>query len=124
MRIRRSEFDRLFEQALAALPERFAKWVEEVPVILEDAPAPELLEEIGADEDGELLGSYHGVALTRRSVEDSGRMPDQILIFRRPLLAMCRNKEQLAAEIRKTLLHELGHYAGMDEDDLDRLGYS
>ena len=123
MRIRRSEFDRLFEQALACLPAQFAKWVEEVPVILEDEPSPELLEEIGADEKGELLGSYHGVALTRRSVEDSGRMPDQILIFRRPLVAMCRNPEQLAAEIRKTLLHELGHYAGLDEDDLDRLGY-
>jgi predicted Zn-dependent protease with MMP-like domain len=121
--MRRREFDVLFEQALAELPPRFAKWVDEVPVILEDEPSEELLDEMGLGADGELLGSYHGVALTRRSVEDSGRLPDQILIFRRPLVAMCATRDELAREIRKTLLHELGHYAGMSEQDLDDLGY-
>lgn len=123
MYVSRKKFDALFEQALAELPEKFARWLEEVPVILEDEPPEDLLEEIGVDEDGELLGSYHGVALTRRSVEDTARVPDQIYIFRRPLIEMCEDEGELAAEIRKTLLHELGHYAGFDEDDLEEMGY-
>ncbi len=123
MRIRRKAFDALLEAEIAALPPQFARWLDELPIIVEDDPSDELLDEMGLDEDGELLGSYHGVALTRRSVEDSGHLPDQIYIFRRPLVAMCRNEDELRAEIRKTLLHELGHYVGLDEDDLDAMGY-
>ena len=124
MRIRRATFDAMVEEAIAELPPAFAKWLDEVPVIVEDEPSAELLEELGMDEDGDLLGSYHGVALTRRSVSDSPHLPDEIMIFRAPLIAMCRNRQQLRAEIRKTLLHELGHYAGFDEDDLEDLGYA
>lgn len=123
MKIRRREFDRMLEEALDALPEPFAKWLDEVPVIVEDEPSEELLEEMGIDEAGDLLGSYHGVALTCRSVEDGVRLPDQILIFRLPLVELCHTREELAQEIRKTLLHELGHYAGLDEDDLEQMGY-
>jgi predicted Zn-dependent protease with MMP-like domain len=123
MKIKRSEFDRMLEAAIAALPPQFAKWIDEVPIVVEDDPSPELLEEMGVDGEGDLLGSYHGVALTQRSVEDSARLPDQILIFREPLISMCESREELAMEIRKTLLHELGHYAGLDEDDLENLGY-
>ena len=123
MRIKRREFDALLEQALAALPPQFARWVEEVPIVVEDEPSEDMLEDFGVDESGDLLGSYHGVALTLRSVEDSARVPDQIMIFRRPLIKMCHTPEELTHEIRKTLLHELGHYAGLDEDDLENLGY-
>lgn len=123
MRIRRREFDAMLEEALAALPAQFARWLDEVPVIVEDEPSAELLEDFGIDDDGELLGSYHGVALTLRSVQDAARLPDQIMIFRRPLMAMCRNRDELRGEIRKTLLHELGHYAGFDEGDLQAMGY-
>ena len=123
MRIKRSQFDLLLEQAIAELPAQFAKWLDEVPIIVEDEPSARLLEEMGIDKDGDLLGSYNGVALTCRSVDDSAHIPDHIMIFRRPLIAMCQSTEELRLEIRKSLLHELGHYAGLDEDDLKDLGY-
>jgi len=123
VKIKRSQFDLLLEQALAEFPPQFAKWIDEVPIIVEDQPSQRLLDEMGIDEDGELLGSYNGVALTHRSVEESAHIPDHIMIFRRPLIAMCQSPQELRLEIRKTLLHELAHYAGLDEDDLKNLGY-
>ena len=123
MRMSRKVFDGLVERAIADLPERFALWLDEVAVIVEDEPSPALRRTLGVDEEGDLLGSYHGVALTRRSVGDDLQMPDQIMLFRRPLMKMCKSEEELADEIRITLLHELGHYAGLDEDDLEDLGY-
>ena len=124
MRITRRNFDAMLEQAIDELPKKFARWLDEVPIIVEDEPPDDLLDELGIDADGDLLGSYHGVAITRRSVEDSPHLPDQIFLFRRPLMAMCDTPEELAKEIRKTLLHELGHYAGFDEDELEDMGYA
>ena len=124
MRITRRNFDAMLEQAIDELPKKFARWLDEVPIIVEDEPPDDLLDELGIDADGDLLGSYHGVAITRRSVEDSPHLPDQIFLFRRPLMAMCDTSEQLAKEIRKTLLHELGHYAGFDEGELEDMGYA
>src|SRR4051812_30602257 len=118
MKITRKAFDALLEKAIDDLPPQFARWLDEVPIIVEDQPPPE-----DGDDDAETLGFYHGIPLTQRHVEDSGSPPDQIRIFRRPLIKMCRSLEELDREIRKTLLHELGHYAGLDEDDLEKLGY-
>ena len=124
MRCTRRRFDALLETAIEALPPAFARWLDEVPIIVEDEPPDEMLDELGIDEDGALLGSYHGVAITRRSVEDAPHVPDQIFIFRYPLIEMCESEGKLAEEIRKTLLHELGHYAGFDEDELEDMGYA
>jgi len=123
MRIKRKAFDALVDKAIAELPPQFARWVDRVPIIIEDEPSEETLEEFGVDDEGTLLGSYQGVALTHRGVEDSGMLPDQIMIFRRPLMEMCADAAELEREVRKTLLHELGHYAGLDEDDLEKMGY-
>ena len=123
MRVPRDIFDALLEVALAALPAAFARWVAEVSIVVEDEPSPRLLREMGLGDNEELLGLFSGFAITRRSVDDTGRLPSQIMIFRRPLMDMCRNREELAREIRRTLLHELGHYAGFDEDELDEMGY-
>lgn len=115
MRLSRKEFDRLVERAIAALPRSVARWIDEVPIIVEDAPARSDREET--------LGLYEGQPLSQRSIEDSGRLPSRIFIYRQTLLAACVNEKELAEEIRKTLLHELGHHAGMNEEELERLGY-
>ncbi len=124
MKISRNQFDCLVEQAIAALPPQFARWLNEVAIVVEDEPTPALLREMGMDaEDDDLLGLFSGHAITRQSVDDSGILPPQIMLFRGPLIDACDTSEDLADEIRVTLLHELGHYAGFDEDDLERLGY-
>ena len=70
-----------------------------------------------------MLGLYTGRPLTRRSVEDSGVMPDSILIFQYNIELVCNSRAELVDEVRKTVLHEIGHHFGMNEDDLDALGY-
>ena len=121
MRISRKSFDRIVEEAIAELPEDFAQWLEEVPVIVEDRPGKSDQAEDSDDE--EAVGLYTGHSRAERSVEHSGDLPPRIMIYRIPLMDACETREQLSEEIRKTLLHELGHHAGLDEEALDRLGY-
>jgi predicted Zn-dependent protease with MMP-like domain len=116
MHLPRNAFDRLVEDAIASLPDQFAQWIDEVPIIVEDAPAP------GDKRVQNALGFYQGDTLFGR-LENSGHLPARIVLYREHLMHACRTREQLAEEIRKTLLHELGHHAGMDEEQLDALGY-
>jgi predicted Zn-dependent protease with MMP-like domain len=120
MHLTRKAFDRLVEDAIAGLPDEFAQWLDEVPVIVEDRPGKGDPLPGGADEDAP-VGLYVGRG--RDELPASGDLPPRIMIYREPLMAACGTREQLAEEIRKTLVHELGHYAGMDEDELDARGY-
>lgn len=70
----------------------------------------------------ELLGIYEGIALPERHIDDNALLPDRIMLFREPLMALCRSERQLAEEIRITLVHELGHFFGFDEDELEERG--
>jgi len=118
MKISRNKFDKLVEDAIASLPPEFAQWIDEVPIIVEDAPSSRR-----SDKDiQDALGFYEGPSLLGR-LENSGHLPPRIVLYRIHLMEVCDSIDELAEEIRKTLLHELGHHAGMDEDDLDRLGY-
>jgi len=121
--VTKAQFAKLVEIALADLPEPFTTYLEEVPVEIHMRPSVKLLRELGLDDDELLMGLYRGVDRTRRSVEDSGRMPDVIYIFQEDHELVCDTREQLVEEVRKTVLHEIGHHFGMSEDDLERLGY-
>lgn len=87
-------------------------------------PSKRELREVGLEEDELLLGLYVGQPLTERSVSDSGQFPDVIYIFQEDCELVSESAEQLVDEVRITVLHELGHHFGMDEDDLARLGYA
>jgi predicted Zn-dependent protease with MMP-like domain len=120
MHVSRKNFDRFVEQALASLPPRYAQWLDEVSVIVEDRPTPADLQGVDAA-DGDPLGLYFGSTLH----DDSpfGSLPPRVMLYRIPLMEACATPDQLAEEIRKTLLHELGHHAGLDEDDLEQHGF-
>jgi predicted Zn-dependent protease with MMP-like domain len=123
MTLSRRSFDLLVEQAIASLPPHYAQWLDEVSVIVEDHPSPADLQALDTPdgEDGEPLGQYHGGTIH----DDSplGSLPPRVMLYRVPLMEACATRQQLAEEIRKTLLHELGHHAGLDEDDLDQHGF-
>ena len=123
VKVSKKEFEALVEQAIADLPEQFAAFLEEVPIEVHTRPSGRLLRELGMEEDELLMGLYRGVDRTRRSVEDSGRLPDVIYIFQEDHELVCDDRAQLVDEVRKTVLHEIGHHFGMTEDDLDELGY-
>ena len=117
-----AEFDEVLQSAVADLPPRIAAALEEVTVAVDAYPDERLLE--GADDlwGPDLLGLYTGTALPDRHHLDSGRLPDVIHVFKRNLEILCADREELVREIRDTLFHEVGHYLGLDEDDLEELG--
>jgi predicted Zn-dependent protease with MMP-like domain len=120
----KSGFDLALEKALRELPCVFRDALDNVAIIVEDQPPDWLLDELGIPEDETVYGYYHGIPLPERSVQDSGNLPDNISIYRLPLEEDFPDPSELAGEIRVTLLHEIGHYFGMDEDELEKLGYS
>jgi len=122
-RLSPEEFDEIIDQALATIPPAFAPYLENVIIEVEDMPGEQTCAEVGVDDPRELLGLYHGVPLIDRSVESPVPFPDRISIYRRNLERVCRTREELIEQIRTTVLHEIGHHFGLDEDDLDEVGY-
>ncbi|MEA2735351.1 MAG: hypothetical protein QOE14_1802 [Humisphaera sp.] len=121
--VSKSVFEQLVERALAELPAQFAAFLEEVPLEVRPRPSEQQLERVGLGEDDLLLGLYDGVPLTERSVEHSGMRPAVIYIFKEDVELASDSEAELVEQVRTTVLHEIGHHFGMDEDDLDELGY-
>jgi predicted Zn-dependent protease with MMP-like domain len=113
----RAEFERVVAEALDALPKRFADLVENVVIAVEDEPTDEDLDSVDDDDDSELLGIYRGVALTERTGEPP-LLPDEIAIFRGPINRVARTRQEAVHEVRETVIHELGHYFGLDDDEM------
>lgn len=116
------EFDAVLQSAVRDLPPRIAEALEDVTIAVDAYPDARILES-GDDLWGpDLLGLYTGTALPDRSHFDSGRLPDVIHVFKRNLEILCGDREELVREIRDTLFHEVGHYLGLDEEELEDLG--
>jgi predicted Zn-dependent protease with MMP-like domain len=126
----RRQFDQILDRLVEELPAHIHHVIEEIPVIVDDEPDDDLLDEMGLDPStSELCGLHWGIPLTRRSVEHSGVLPDQIHLFRGPIIRLASRGRRgptlgnLERQIRITLLHEIGHHFGLDEADLAQLGY-
>ncbi|MEM1212036.1 MAG: metallopeptidase family protein [Planctomycetota bacterium] len=131
----RAVFDAVLDEEVAVLPAGVAAMLEEVPLVVEDEPSRRLLDEMGIGPgEGDLCGLHQGVPLTERSVEESGRLPDRMMLFRGPIIRLAGysllhgtagpSYDELVRQVHITLLHEIGHHYGLDEDDLDALGYA
>ena len=120
--MKRDHFERLVSQAVAELPQTFRGRLQNVVVIIEDAPSHELLEEMGMARDEALFGLYEGTPLTVRGV-DAPLYPDRIWIFQRPIEAECHTEEEIKHEIKTTIVHEVAHFFGLDDEYLEELGY-
>ena len=114
------EFVRLVRQAYGDIPLQVIKTLDNVDVVVEEWPGPEEEDMLGGD--GTLFGLYTGVPLTEREGGDS-MLPDRIAIYRQPILRNCSSRTEAEREIKITLWHEIGHYLGLSEDALHRLGY-
>lgn len=116
----RKEVARLIDR----LPRQFREQLRNVEFVVEDRPSEELLlaEELDPEEET-LYGLYQGIPLPERSSLDPPHLPDKITIFAAPLLEDFPDPEELREEIRLTVLHEIAHYFGMDEDEIEDLGY-
>jgi len=120
--IDRVEFQRTVQQALEELPAEFRGKVTHLPIIVEDLPSADLLSALD-DPAPDLLGLFVGTSLAEKSHQDLPGVPEAVYLFKKNLERACSGREELLEEIRVTLLHEIGHYLGMDETDLEEAGY-
>ncbi|MEO8274033.1 MAG: metallopeptidase family protein [Chloroflexota bacterium] len=118
---RAAAFERLVDRAIAAIPDPYRKALEEVAIVIEDEPSPEQLRENGIDPGDSLYGLYEGVSRADYAA-DWAAEPNRISLFRAPLEEDFPDPSQLEAEVRLTVLHELAHHLGIDDDRLEELG--
>lgn len=121
--VSRSEFERMVGDALDEIPDALARELENVAVMVEDWPSPAQLARL--PQGSTLLGLYEGVPLTKRGpLSYNGVSPDRITIFQGTISRRARDLDALAAQVRITVLHEVGHYFGMDDARLHELGWA
>ncbi|HET7533448.1 MAG TPA: metallopeptidase family protein [Nocardioidaceae bacterium] len=111
----RERFEELVGDALDQVPEGLAALMDNVVVLVEDEPP---------QDDPDLLGFYDGTPLTERDTRYAGVVPDRIMIFRNPTLRMCEDEDEVVDEVRITVVHEIAHHFGIDDDRLHDLGYA
>ncbi|MGH9456844.1 MAG: metallopeptidase family protein [Thermoanaerobaculia bacterium] len=113
-----AEFERLVEEALEQLPPQFQDLLDNVAVVVEDEPDDEDYEMSDTPDEHELLGIFRGIARTNRSWEQLPALPNQVAIFRGPILRLSRSRDEAVEEIRDTVIHELGHFFGLGDHDM------
>lgn len=116
-------FAQLVAEALDSLPPEIAARMENVEVVVEPYPTRAQLRAAGVRSGRTLLGLYEGVPHTHRTASYGLVLPDKITIFQRPIEALCRGPAEIRAEVRRTVVHEIAHHFGLDDQALRRLGY-
>jgi len=121
---RRSElsseaFARLVQKAIADLPPPYAKLMDTITVVVENEPSRAVLKELDLESEDDLLGLYQGQSLTEDAFFMAGGAPPaRILIFRGPILRQCETPDEVVQEVYDTVVHELGHHVGLDDDEM------
>ena len=118
----RVKFENLVDQAIRDLPAEFRKKLENVVVIVEDRPSEAFLDDMEITSGDTLFGLYEGTPLTERGF-DTPLHPDRIWIFQGPIEEECESEEEITEEIKTTIVHEVAHFFGLDDEYLEELGY-
>ena len=112
-------FAQLVQQAIADLPPPYATLMESIAVVVEEEPPEEVLRDLDLDSEDDLLGLYQGQSLAADSFfRSGGECPPRISIYRGPILRLCESPEEVVQEVYDTVVHELGHHVGLDDDDM------
>ncbi|MFH0787452.1 MAG: metallopeptidase family protein [Pseudomonadota bacterium] len=117
------QFKELVTRSLQEIPKEFLEYLENLEIIVEEEPSPEVLQELGLGKEDLLFGLYQGIPRPEKSTFQGVSLPDRITLFRRPILSSCRSKQEILDQIRKTLVHEMAHHFGFPEKRIRQLGY-
>jgi len=117
--VTRPEFEALVERALRTLPRHFKDKIANVAVVVEDWADDETLREVGIEPPDTLYGLYRGIDLTRRDSSYGNVLPDTIHIYQGPVEEDCADDAEMAELVRDTVIHEIGHYFGLDDDTME-----
>lgn len=124
MKLKEEDFDRIVERAIQRLPAQIRNHMENIVISVRRRPSPDLLRRMQSGPGESLFGVFEGVPLPERSVLDPPLYPDTIFIFQEPLQSACSSLHELEKEIGITVVHEVAHYLGMNEKQLEELGYA
>jgi predicted Zn-dependent protease with MMP-like domain len=119
--VNRAAFERHVADALASIPREFRDAMQNIAIVVEDEPSPELLDEMGIEPPDTLLGLYTGTPLTERTSSYGNTLPDRVLIFQGPHERESDDEDDLIVCIAETLIHEIGHYFGMSEEQIEEV---
>ncbi|HSB72263.1 MAG TPA: metallopeptidase family protein [Candidatus Methylomirabilis sp.] len=122
-RLSRTDFEKLVARAMESLPPRFLAMLQNVEVVVQSRPTYDELEVAGIEPGGTLLGLYQGVPQTQRGTWYGSVLPDRIVIYQRPIEAIARTPREIRKQVRITLMHEIGHHFGLDEEAISEAGY-
>ena len=122
-RLSSKAFDRAVREAIDRIPDEFLRHIQDVPILVEQVPTQEVLADLEVPKDETLFGAYFGTPKGERSVFDVPAEPDRIVIYKRPLEDYCETVEELVEEIEITVVHEVAHHFGIDDEALARYGY-
>jgi predicted Zn-dependent protease with MMP-like domain len=119
--VRRASFERLVADALAGIPPEFRDAMQNIAIAVEDEPSDDLLEEMEIAAPDTLFGLYQGTPLTERQWDYGNALPDRILLFQGPHEREAEDDDDLVASIAETLIHEIGHYFGLSEEEIEEI---
>jgi predicted Zn-dependent protease with MMP-like domain len=114
-------FRQLVEEALKEIPRRFRREMQNVAVVVEGEPSPEILEEMEIEPDDTLFGLYQGTPLPERGWAFGNALPDRISIYQKPIEEACEDDEEIRNCVAETVIHEFGHYFGMSEEEIEEI---
>jgi predicted Zn-dependent protease with MMP-like domain len=117
----RTRFEQLVQDALGSIPARFRKAIHNVAIVVEDEPSPELLREMDIEPPDTLFGLYQGTPLTERRWDYGNTLPDRITLFQGPIERESVDEEDAVIAIGETVIHELGHYFGLSEEEIEAI---
>jgi predicted Zn-dependent protease with MMP-like domain len=117
----RAHFERLVAEAIESIPQQFRDHMKNIAVVVEDEPSDELLGEMEIEPPGTLLGLYQGTPLTERPWDYGNHLPDRVVLYQGPIEDASEDEDDVVVCIGETLIHEVGHYFGFDEDELEEI---
>jgi len=119
--MKKRRFEELIDKALSSLPEEFSSLLDNVGIFIASRPSQDTLREMGVPKGETLFGLYEGVPLTERTSDYGLVAPDTITLFQKPIEESFDSEDEVAEEIRRTILHELAHHFGIDDDRMDEI---
>ena len=117
----RNEFLARVNDALEQIPDTFRDAMQNIAIVVEDTPSTEQLADVEAEPTDTLLGLYEGTPLTERQWDDGNRLPDKITLFQWPIEDASSDDDDVVVAIGETLIHEIGHYFGLSEDEIEAI---
>jgi predicted Zn-dependent protease with MMP-like domain len=119
--VTRAEFEHLVVEAVMLIPRRFRREMKNLALVVEQEPGPDLLRDMEIKPPDSLYGLYQGTPLTERGWADGNALPDTITLFQRPIEDDCSDEDEVRAAIGETLIHEVGHYFGLSEEEIEEI---